>query len=304
MKKREFVIGISVIIALVILFFGINYLKGINIFKGANYYYVSYTNVAGLTQSAPVTINGYKVGLVREVNYEFDNPGHISVELSLDRQLRLPSDTRAVLVTDILGTTTINLIPGTSNTQAEVGAHLTAGKDLGMMDQVSSELMPTLISIAPHVDSLVCALTAIAANPALTSSVERLDVIMANLEATTKRLNESMAGVPRLVSTANSTLNNVQEISLYLKNVSSSLAVLSDDIRTMPLDSMVRHLNTISANLDQATAQLNSTESSLGLLLNDPGLYNNLNSSAAHLDSILIDVKERPRHYIPSIKVF
>ena len=76
MKKisKELIIGLSVIIALLILFFGINYLKGINLFKASNYYYASYTDVAGLAQSAPVTVNGFKVGLVREVEYEYDNP--------------------------------------------------------------------------------------------------------------------------------------------------------------------------------------------------------------------------------------
>ena len=84
MKKllsKELIIGASVLLSLLILFFGIDYLKGINVFKSANYYYASYTNVAGLTQSAPVTLNGYKIGLVREINYEYDNPGHVLLSL-------------------------------------------------------------------------------------------------------------------------------------------------------------------------------------------------------------------------------
>ncbi len=85
--SREIIIGASVLIALLALVFGINYLKGVNIFKAANYYYASYTNVAGLAQSAPVTLNGYKVGLVRDIAYEYDNPGHVKVEISLDRQI-------------------------------------------------------------------------------------------------------------------------------------------------------------------------------------------------------------------------
>lgn len=88
--SKELIIGLSVLIAALVLFFGINYLKGINLFKAANYYYVSYTNVNGLTVSAPVTINGFKVGQVRDITYEYDNPGHILVEISLDKQLRVP----------------------------------------------------------------------------------------------------------------------------------------------------------------------------------------------------------------------
>ncbi len=302
--SREVKIGASVLVALLALVFGINYLKGVNIFKAANYYYASYTNVAGLAQSAPVTLNGYKVGLVRDVAYEYDNPGHVRVELSLDRQLRLPEGTAAAIVTDMLGTSTIELRMGTSPNYIEVGQKLQAIEGSGLMDKVSTELMPTIIQIAPHIDSLVVALTAIAADPALQSSVKRLDVIMANLEKSTTQLDRAMGAVPSIMNNANATMANVKEISANISQVSQALAVLSDDLKKMPLDSTLTHLNNITANLDEATEKLNSSNSSLGLLLNDPGLYNNINNSAAHIDSILIDLKKQPKRYIPSIKIF
>ncbi len=299
--SREIIIGASVLIALLALVFGINYLKGVNIFKAANYYYASYTNVAGLAQSAPVTLNGYKVGLVRDIAYEYDNPGHVKVEISLDRQLLLPEGTSAVIVTDMLGTSTIELRMGTSPNLLEVGSKISGVEGSGLMDKVSTELMPSIIQIAPHIDSLVVALTAVAADPALVNSVRRLDAIMANLEATTTQLNRT---VPALLKNANSTMANVSDISANISQVSSALAVLSDDLKRMPLDSTLRNINSITANLDEATSKLNSTNSSLGLLLNDPGLYHNLNNSAAHVDSILIDLKKQPKRYIPSIKIF
>ena len=299
--SREIIIGASVLIALLALVFGINYLKGVNIFKAANYYYASYTNVAGLAQSAPVTLNGYKVGLVRDIAYEYDNPGHVKVEISLDRQLLLPEGTSAVIVTDMLGTSTIELRMGTSPNLLEVGSKISGVVGSDLMDKVSTELMPSIIQIAPHIDSLVVALTAVAADPALVNSVRRLDAIMANLEATTTQLNRT---VPALLKNANSTMANVSDISANISQVSSALAVLSDDLKRMPLDSTLRNINSITANLDEATSKLNSTNSSLGLLLNDPGLYHNLNNSAAHVDSILIDLKKQPKRYIPSIKIF
>lgn len=304
MKKlfsREIIIGTSVLIALLVLVFGINYLKGVNIFKDSNYYYASYTNVTGLAQSAPITLNGYKVGLVKEIAYEYDNPGHVKVELSLDKKLRLPQGTEAVIVTDMLGTSTIELKMGTSSTMLNVGDKIAGINGSGLMDKVSTELMPTVMQIAPHIDSLVVALTAVASDPALTSSVKRLDAILANLEATTTSLNRA---VPALLNNTSATMANVNEISANISQVSKALAVLSDDLKNMPLDSTMRNVNSITANLDEATKKLNSTNSSLGLLLNDPGLYNNLNNSAAHVDSILIDLKRQPKRYIPSIKIF
>lgn len=307
MKKffsREIIIGLSVLISLLVLFFGIDYLKGINVFKAANYYYASFTNVAGLAQSAPVTVNGFKVGLVREIQYEYDNPGHVRVELSLDRQLRIPKGTQTVIATDMLGTASIELKMAAHPDYHNVGDVLEGVEGSGLMDKVSTELMPTIMSIAPHIDSLVVSLNTIAGDPALLNAVRRLDAIMANLETSTNMLNKSMATVPALVTHANGTMANVEQLSANLTQVSAALAVISEDLKTMPLDSTMRNINNITANLDLATKQLNSTNSSLGLLLNDPQLYHNINNSAAHIDSILIDLKRQPKRYIPAIKIF
>ena len=146
--SKELIIGVSALLSLLILFFAIDYLKGINVFKSANYYYASYTNVAGLAQSAPVTLNGYKIGLVREINYEYDNPGHVLVELSLDKKLRLPVGTKAVIVTDMLGTSSVELHMAPGNDYCEVGSKIEGVVNAGLMSQVSSELMPTIVSIA------------------------------------------------------------------------------------------------------------------------------------------------------------
>ena len=97
MKRKELLIGILAVLALAILFFGINFLKGVNIFKAANYFYASYTNVEGLTQSAPVTLNGYKIGIVRDIHYDYNNPGHVIVELSLDNSSAYPKAPKALL---------------------------------------------------------------------------------------------------------------------------------------------------------------------------------------------------------------
>ncbi|MDE6206708.1 MAG: MlaD family protein, partial [Muribaculaceae bacterium] len=109
LQRKEFIIGLLVIVALAILFAGINFLKGINIFKASNYYYIGYNDVAGLAVSAPVNLNGYKVGQVRAIHYDYDHPGQVFVEISVDKSLRLPHGTQGELATDILGTATVAL---------------------------------------------------------------------------------------------------------------------------------------------------------------------------------------------------
>lgn len=305
MKKKyskELVIGLSVIAMMLILIFGIDYLKGINVFKASNYYYASYTNVAGLAQSAPVTINGYKVGLVREINYEYDNPGHVKVEMSLDKKLRVPKGTKAVLVCDMLGTATIQLEMAHNSDFHNVGDLLIGETAPGLLDGVQKDVMPSLGSVMTKLDSLLSALNEIATNPALTNAVNRLDDIMANVETSSANLDRTMKSMPAIASDAGVTMKNVTEISKNLHSISSDLSEVSAQLKSTPIDSTLNNVYQITESLGDMTRKLNGTNSSLGLLLNDRGLYDNLNGSAASLDSLLRDVKKNPKRYI-SIKL-
>ncbi len=285
------VIGFTVVVAMLILFFGIEYLKGINLFKAANYYYVSYTNVAGLTVSSPVNVNGFKVGLVREISYEYDNPGHILVELSLDKQLKIPHGTEAVLVSDILGTASINLNMSDSATYHNIGDKLIDKTPSGLMDNVSTQLMP----IMPKIDSLLTAINTLVGDPALLKSVKRLDNITANLESSSAQLTAMMGSM-------SPTLNNVKLISENLNDITGNLNDVTAELKELPIDSTMNNVHVITENAKQLTDKLNSNDSSLGMLLNDDSLYKNLNGAAGSLDSLFIDIKKNPKRYI-SIKL-
>lgn len=131
--SRELIIGVSVLVAGILLIFGINYLKGINLFKASNYYYSSYTNVAGLAVSAPVTLYGLKVGEVRDVAYEYDNPGHVLVEISLDKHIKVPQGSKAVIESSILGTASVVLHFSDNTASHQVGDRL-IGEDCPVHD--------------------------------------------------------------------------------------------------------------------------------------------------------------------------
>lgn len=293
--RKEVIIGLIVIAAMAILFIGIDFLKGVNVFKAANYYYVSFDNVQGLAQSAPVTVNGFKVGLVREISYEYDNPGHILVEISLDRELKLPQGTKAVLDTDLLGTASISLDMATGSSYHEVGDHLVGVVPRGMMENVSEDLLPSVASIIPKVDTLLTSVNTLVASPELAMSIKRLDQITANLESTTRQLDRLMATLPPITS-------NISSITGNLNTASADLTTLSANMSRVPIDSIGRNVQELTANLEALSRQLNDPNSSLGLLTKDPALYNNLNAAVASLDSLLIDVKRNPKRYI-SIKL-
>lgn len=300
---KTFVIGLCVIIALLVVIFGINYLKGINMFKAANYYYASYTNVAGLTQSAPVTINGYKVGLVRDIQYEYDNPGHIKVELSLDKELKLTKGTSAILVTDMLGTSSIELVMGPGKEFIEIGSELQGKGAPGLMENVTADLLPGITAMLPKIDSLLTALTAVAANPAIGTSIEHLNGTMTNLETASAQLNTLMRSMPSIVNDAGVTMTNVRSMSGNLSTISNDLTSVSAQLRNMPLDATMQNVMQASKSLNEILANLNNPNSSMGQLLNDKKLYDNLSNASASLDSLLIDVRKNPKRYI-SIKLF
>ncbi len=293
--KKEVLIGLCAVIALAVLYFGIEFLKGVNIFKPANYYYASYTNVAGLQKSAPVTLNGFKVGQVREITYEYDNPGHVRVELSLDRELRLPLGSKAVIEQDLLGTSTVALHMSQSKDFHEIGNRLEGETAQGLMGAVSDQLMPSVSAIFPKIDSLVTALNTLVRDPALAQSVKRLDDITLSLSQTMRKLDATAGQLSPVMTNVNSITGNVNTITADLSLVSGKLAA-------MPVDSLMNNLMVVSTNLRALSEELDNPESTLGALTHDRALYNNLNAAAASLDSLLIDVKKNPKRYI-SIKL-
>ncbi len=298
MKKifnKEFAIGLSVIIAIVILIFGIDFLKGINLFRPAHYYVAYYDNVDELTVSSPVLINGFKVGQVREVNFNYEKPGKVEVIMALDKNLLLPEGSRAELGTTLLSGARIELTMGAGPNMIPSGGEVPSGVKAGLMNSVQ-DIMPAVSGIIPKVDSLLYNLNVLVADPALAASIQRLDGISANLLSTTQGLNATMNNqVPRLA-------NNTVKLTQSLDTIVGNLGQLSYQLKALPLDATVDNVNQLTANLSQFSRQLNDKNSTLGLLTSDPELYNRITQVSADIDSLLIDIKKNPKRYI-SIKL-
>lgn len=294
--RKEVKIGLCVILALAILFFGINFLKGVNLFKASNYYYASYTNVEGLAVSAPVTLNGFKIGQVRSIEYEYDNPGHVLVEMSLDKQVRVPQGSRAVLGSDLLGTASIKLELAQASDMHDIGDKLIGVNQSGMMEAIGQNVMPAVEQILPRIDTLLMNINALVGDTALRNSVRRLDRITADLSLTARNLAVASSQLGPIASDVKGITGNVNAMT-------DDLAVLTGEVRDIPVDSLFADLQATTENLRMLSAQINDPNSSLGLLMRDPALYNNINAAVQSLDSIFIDIKKNPKRYI-SIKLF
>lgn len=290
-RKKLAIIGLSAVIAFAILFFGINYLKGINLFHTSNYYFAVYDDVTGLAVSAPVNANGFKVGQVREMNYLYNDPGHVQVELALDADLKITDGTIALLTTDLLGTASITLeIPKTQNYLPK-GSTLQSQKASGLVDGLSEDLMPGVKSLMPKIDSLLVAVTELVSDPALTATIKRLDEISANLQVMSANVANATKPLPGV-------MNNASTVAANLRTMSANLDSLSAELNTLPLNQTMTSVQAAVDNLKQITDRLQSNDSSLGMLINDPGLYNSLNETVASLDSLITDVKARPKRYL------
>lgn len=289
MKKwfgKEIKIALSVLASILILYVGINYLKGINVMKPANYYYVQFTNVAGLAQSAPVTIDGYKVGLVQEILYDYDTNGSIKVLLNLDKKLKIPVDSKAFLETDMLGTASIviKLNPHVSE-YYEHGAVLKGEVNAGLMQNIQGELLPQVALLMPKLDSILTGLQALVNDPALSASVKRIDHITANLENSSVQLSQLMKNDLPVI------LDNVEGITAQVNN-------FSDTLNSLPLQLTMKSVQETSYNLEQLTNRLNSPDNTMGLLLNDRKLYDKANGVLGSVDSLMIDLRLHPKRYV------
>lgn len=293
--RKEVVIGIIAAVTLGILVVGIDFLKGINVFKPSNYYTAVYENVAGLTVSSPVTVSGYKVGQVSEINYLYDNPGHVAVEISLDRELKIPRGTKAVIKVDMLGTAglVLEMAPGTD--YLPVGGELQGVLAAGLMDDVTKDLLPSAGQVLTKVDSVLTAVNRLLSDPALGKSVGRLDQITGNLAVATTQLNAILGTLPPITK-------DVKQITGNVTTLTEDLNQLSATLNSLPIDSTMRQLQSASVNLNQLTQRLNNTDSTIGKLTTDPALYNDLTKTVQSLDALLQDIKANPKRYI-SIKL-
>ncbi len=302
--KKNIVIAVTVLVSLGLLLWGIEFLKGVNLFKPANYYIAKFDKVEGLVEAAPVTINGFQVGQVREITYDYGT-NRISVLMSMDTELKIPEGSIIYIKSSLLGSAGLELsLARGNNTYLKVGDEIKSVNDVGLMDMVTQNMMPQVNGMLPKVDSILGNVNALVGDPALAASVQRLDAITVELAKSSQQLTQLMNSLNNSVP---GVMGNVNGIASNLSSTTNNLNAFSADLRNMPLDSTISNLNGTIANLQVLTGDLNNKlndkNSSLGLLLNDKSLYYNADHAVSSLDSLFIDVKKNPKRYI-NLKIF
>lgn len=285
---KEIKIALVAVCGLVILFFGMNFLKGLNLFSSANKYYISFKNISGLSSSSPIYADGYKVGVVKNIKYDYNKSGEIMVEADIDQELRIPKGSSAEIVSDMLGNVKVNLLLATNPRERVMpGETIMGGINDGALGKMK-DMVPVVMGMLPKLDSIVTTLNILLADPAIAQSLHNVNTITGNLTVTTTRINTLLAGlnrsVPGVVSRADSTLYNANLLTKKLNNID--------------VEGTMAKVDATLANVEELTAKLNSNEGTIGLLMRDPSLYNNLNSTMRSADSLLIDLKAHPKRYV------
>lgn len=282
---KEIKIGIAGICALTVLFLGINFLKGINLFKSSNFYYIEFSNIKGLTKSSPVYADGYNIGIVRNITYDYRKQGHVVAEIQVDDALRIPKGSSAELVEEMLGGCKLNLLLANNPRERfQPGDTIKAQENMGLMD-IAANMIPKVEKTLSTVDSLVCALNKIASDPNIIK-------ILTNTSALTESLNKTTQNLNKVIN------HDIPSVTNKFNEVGDQVTKLTQKINNLQIEYTLDKVNHTMSNLEEATDKLNSSNNNLGLLLNDRKLYDNLNHTINSADSLLKDLKNHPKRYV------
>lgn len=285
---KEIKIALVAIVGILIMYFGINFLKGMNLFSTNNTYFITFDDIQGLGASTPIYADGYKVGTVDGLEYDYKENGPIKVKVDIIKDLRIPQGSKAEIVKDLMGNLQVNLLLANNpRERVEPGGIIPGAVNGGMMYKAAS-LVPVVEKMLPKLDSILTSVNALLADPALAASLHNVETITSNLTVSTRELNTLMAGlnkqVPGMIGKANGVLDNTNR--------------LTANLASLDVQGTLNKVNQTLESAHQFTEKLNSNQGSLGLLMNDTKLYDNLTSTMGHADSLVIDLKAHPKRYV------
>lgn len=275
--------------AMFVIYFLINFFKSIDIFDDTDKYRIEFTNIGELTNSAPVYVNGCKVGNVSSIEHNFNESSLVYLTVSIDKGMKLPEGSYAQIHNKLMGGSTICIVLGNGEGVIEPGATLNGVLEAGAMGEVGN-MVPQIEAMLPKVDSMLTSLNNIVSNPAINNTLNNLEALSGQLNATSVQLNNL---VNNEIPTA---LDKVIKLEDDLLKVSSQLSEVD-------YGTMIATLETSLNNIQQITTALNEGNGTVGMLLKDTTLYSKLNETCEAANALLEDLKENPKRYV-NISVF
>ncbi len=286
MFAKEGKIGLATIVALLLLFFGFNFLKGINVMKPSNYYYAKINNVTGIAVSTPILVHGYNVGLIRNIEFDSNNPSELILELGMNSDFKLPVGAKAYVFTELMGTAYVNIeIDDMERTYLNPGDTILAIRESSLTEKATSDILPKLVVTMAKVDSVLTSLQKVLESPTIKRSLESVEQTSKQLELASTQLNLLMR-------------KDLPETLGHINNLSANLEETTGKLNQIDFNKTINDVDELLVSIRTASDKLNRNDNSLGLLLNDDQLYRNLSLTTEKAGTLLIDLQENPKRYV------
>ena len=308
--SKEVKIGSVMLLAILLLFWGANYLKGLDILHKNRHFYAEYENVNGLTRSNPIVINGLKVGMVEEIDFLPDNSGRLYVKFTVTKKdFLIPKDTEAKIVSDgILGSKAIRLGIGESSVYAEDGDTLVSNVEASLTEAVNQQIAPLkkkAEDLISTVDSAIIVVSAIFNKKARNDLDSGFASIRGSLEAFEKTMSqvdemvrEDRAHLKAIFINIESITKNLANNNEKLTRTLANLETISDSLAGANLKQTVDNASLAMKEIADLMQKVNNGEGSIGALLNNDSLYKNLEAAAYDLDQLMLDMRLNPERYV------
>ena len=306
--SKEVSIGILVTVSLVILFLGFYFLKGNDVFSNDREYYCYYKEVDGLLNSANVEVHGIIVGHVTYLGLS-DGKG-VKVVIRVHNDVRVPQGTVATIVSDgLLGSKIVRLDLSDSKADAQEKTVLATSDEPGIIDNISDQLTPLIKSLRKTVTALDTVIAAVGVilgdgdKKGISGTIQSVNVTADNLARITNDLNKEGAEVKEILHSTNSFTASLAKNNDTVKKLLSNLNMVSAQMANAPLQKTITELEATTAQLKSVMTKINNGDGSMGMMVNNKDLYNNLNGSLKSMDQLLSDLKAHPSRYV-NISVF
>lgn len=293
--SKEAKVGLLALVAGVILYVGFNFLKGIDFFSPTTKYYIVYNNVEGLTVSNPVTLNGMSVGRVDDLRILTESSNKILVTVEIDSDIKVGDSTIAILAnSSLLGGKEILLRMRPNSKIFKKGDTLRSAMDKSITDIISEKALPVI----DQLDSLSMKLNSLMSKE-FGQSVQKT---MSNFEAASGDLRETIAknkgNITNITSNLSQLTSGLKETEKKFRPIIDKMNQVADSLNDLQLKRVVNNANLAMKNLSEITAKINNSDGSLGMLVNDKKLYQNLTDATQSLDTLLKHFDENPRYFL------
>lgn len=307
--RKETKIGIVVLGAIVLLFIGFNYLKGVYVFEQSRIFYGVYHRINGLEKSNPVMLNGFKIGQVKKIEIENNGTGKLLVTMAINEDFDIPKDSKALLKAgDLLGSMQIHLILGNSAKLAVSGDTLTPEVEGDLVEEVNAQLRPIKLkaeSLISSVDSVIKVIEVIL-NPEsqnnLVQSFKGINDAIASLQRTSFRIDtlvrEEKIRIGHILDNINNLSSILSKNGGDMANIIKNFSQISDTLAKANISETILKTNAALTDFENIMTKINNGEGSLGMLINNPELYNNLESATKNMDALMEDIRVNPNRYV------